>query len=252
MPTKITSRAQTQRARTPKVERVYTFFDKAEKNGLHFTLQDICKNSGYTQNTAKIYISKKWHWFLHTDAQGRYYCAGLHQFSKAQFITLHSQKRDPFVAQVTPPQTAHEERTEAMSIFSLDQQLEQLRTEFTQKLDALERSIAEGRAESASSTQALGQTLTGTIQGLPVPLEQTFATRIQALEQSIAAERDQTRSEWTTRMQVMEDTLLEKIQQLSPPSDFSQIRTEFTDALKTLEQTLLREIQQLHVSSEIS
>jgi len=76
------------------IEKVYAFFEQAEKTGRRFTRQDIVTEVGYTSRTARSYITKKWHWFLIREKDETYFCRGLHRYSKTFFTFIHLQKVD--------------------------------------------------------------------------------------------------------------------------------------------------------------
>jgi hypothetical protein len=64
-----------------RAEKSYAFFSQAEETGLPFTIEDICKASSYTKETADGYYQKKWYWFIRKDGE-TYYCEGLHRCPK--------------------------------------------------------------------------------------------------------------------------------------------------------------------------
>jgi hypothetical protein len=77
------------------VEKAYEFFLLAERDGRAVSLVDIQRAAGYTEGTSKIYISKKWWWFLVDQPDGRYIVSGLGAYPFEDFADLHRQKRSP-------------------------------------------------------------------------------------------------------------------------------------------------------------
>lgn len=75
-----------------RIEKLYSFFNSAEKSDRRFTIIDVCNEVGYEFGTAEGYRTKKWFWFLHSDELDIYYCRGLHRLPKAIFIGIHQQK----------------------------------------------------------------------------------------------------------------------------------------------------------------
>lgn len=145
-------------------------------------------------------------------------------------------------------EVSHKERMNTMAIWPFgrnkqEEQLEQFRKEIMRELENMRSSIVEQvRVELNSNTQALGQTLTGEIQGLPIPLgEPTFTRVIQVLEQSLATKQDQTGNEWASRMQALESVLREKTQQLQIlttlsllPEGLEQLRGQVQEILPSI------------------
>lgn len=49
--------------RKSRAELAYHFFLQAERTQRSFTPEELAEATGYTINTAKIYLNKKWWWF---------------------------------------------------------------------------------------------------------------------------------------------------------------------------------------------
>jgi hypothetical protein len=82
-------------ARKNQAERAYTFFRRAEQTQQHFTPVELAEATGYTLTTVKIYLSKKWWWFVRK-SQGGYIVQGISRCSLAEFLRDLSQKiREP-------------------------------------------------------------------------------------------------------------------------------------------------------------
>jgi hypothetical protein len=146
--------------------------------------------------------------------------------------------------------SARKERIDLMSLLTLDKQLERMRKEIMDELSKMRGSIVDQvRAELAPSIQALGQTLTAEMQGLPVPLaDQTFVTRIQALEQTLLEQIQSSHtppdfSSVTARIQAMEQTLLAEVH---TPPDLSSVHAQLVSSLQTLEQAIRVDIQRIY------
>jgi hypothetical protein len=77
-------------------------------------------------------------------------------------------------------------------------------------------------------------------------LRSELTSRMQALEQSLAEERDQLRAAFTNGIQALEQTLLEEVRRLTIPPDLSPIRSEFANKMQALERSLAGEIQQFN------
>ncbi len=75
-----------------RAERAYTFFVEAERNRRSFTLEELAEETGYTVGTAKIYVTKKWWWFV-KKGQGTYSVEGFLGHPLPQFLEALQQKR---------------------------------------------------------------------------------------------------------------------------------------------------------------
>ncbi len=85
---------QQPKKRKPKemAPRAYNLFKRAERTGRTLTLGVICSYTGYSTDTAKGYISKKYSkHFLHRDGHGGYTVNGISQITRAEFLSWHSQ-----------------------------------------------------------------------------------------------------------------------------------------------------------------
>lgn len=72
----------------------YAFFSQAAATRSPFTLEDICKASGYSKKTAHGYRQKKWYWFIREDGE-YYYCEGFHRCPKWYYDFMLRQKELP-------------------------------------------------------------------------------------------------------------------------------------------------------------
>lgn len=74
-----------------RAERAYIFFGEAERNRRTFTLEELAEETGYTVGTAKIYVTKKWWWFV-KKGQGTYFVEGFVGHPLPQFLEALQQK----------------------------------------------------------------------------------------------------------------------------------------------------------------
>lgn len=81
--------------RKKQAELAYSFFQQAEQMQQHFTPAELAEATGYTITTAKMYLTKKWWWFVRK-SQGGYIVQGLIGYPRADFFRDLSQKaREP-------------------------------------------------------------------------------------------------------------------------------------------------------------
>ncbi|GHO98390.1 hypothetical protein KSF_084380 [Reticulibacter mediterranei] len=73
------------------IKNAYQFFVNAEKNNRAFTAKEIVTVTGYSLNTVRAYIVKRWWWFLSTD-QNLLRCQGLGGYPVEKFISDHTYK----------------------------------------------------------------------------------------------------------------------------------------------------------------
>src|SRR5258705_13030708 len=73
------------------LKKAYAFFNKAEVEGLPFTLEDISFATGWSLKTVSSYRSKKWYWFL-DEKDNRFICRGLINIHLETFMQLHAQR----------------------------------------------------------------------------------------------------------------------------------------------------------------
>ncbi len=79
-----------------------SFFCNAEKLNLRFTLEDISQATGWKLGTVHGYRSKKWHWFLKEDSEGKFLCKGISGYPHNSFIRVHTQKTDDDTKNLRP------------------------------------------------------------------------------------------------------------------------------------------------------
>lgn len=84
-----------------KIEKAFEFFCSAENTKSRFTLEDICKATGWTLQTVRAYQSKKWRWFLMLDGD-KLICKGISNYPKNSFIRIHSQQIDDDIRKLRP------------------------------------------------------------------------------------------------------------------------------------------------------
>ncbi len=78
-----------------RIAKAYAFFSSAEDQRSVFTLEDVCRETGWRLSTVDGYRTKKWHSFLIPEGDG-YRCVGFKSVfsSKDVFFHLHRQKSD--------------------------------------------------------------------------------------------------------------------------------------------------------------
>jgi len=76
------------------ITKAYEFFCNAEESKCCFTLEEVCKATGWKLGTVRAYRSKKWHWFLKEDGSGNLLCKGISGWPQSSFIQVHVQKTD--------------------------------------------------------------------------------------------------------------------------------------------------------------
>ena len=84
-----------------RVRRAYRFFCESERKSKGFTLEDVASATGWSINTVRSYVSKKWHFIIKPSSRG-YVCEGVCSISEDAFVRLHAQ-RVPLIDEILRP-----------------------------------------------------------------------------------------------------------------------------------------------------